>query len=65
MRNKPTMDKHDDPQELHVELFAVVDNSANGKARTDEVRDLIAKIILLGRKKGRPSNSEREFQDAA
>jgi len=51
--------------ELEVELIAVIDESTDSQRRTEEVRELVIKMILLGRKKGRPSVREQEFDDAA
>jgi hypothetical protein len=52
-------------ERLKLDMIAVVDESNTSKIRTEEVRQLIAKMILLGRKKGRPSTKDREFEDAA
>lgn len=51
--------------DLKAELIAVVDESINSKRRTEEVKELVVKMILLGRKRGRPSHSEEEFENAA
>ncbi len=51
--------------EFKTELIAVVDESVNSKKRTEEVKELVIKMILLGRKRGRPSLKEEEFENAA
>ena len=51
--------------ELKTELRAVVDESTNSRKRTEEVKELVVKTILLGRKRGRPSRKEEEFENAA
>ena len=51
--------------ELKTELIAVVDESTNSRKRTEEVKELVVKTILLGRKRGRPSSKEEEFENAA
>lgn len=51
--------------ELKIELIGVVDESANSRKRTEEVEELVVKIILLGRKRGRPSTKVEEFENAA
>jgi hypothetical protein len=50
---------------LEAELMAVVDESSHSQKRTEEVKELVIKMILLGRKKGRPALKEKEFENAA
>lgn len=47
---------------MTVELIGVPDESESAAARTERVEMLIARIILLGQKKGRP-RKEQDDED--
>ena len=64
-RAKNTLAFPRETNELKTELVAIVDETINSKKRTDEVKELIIEMILLGRKRGRPSYKEEEFDRAA
>ncbi len=64
-RAKNILAQPETTSELKIELIGVVDESTSSKKRTEEVRELIIKIVLLGRKKGRPSLKVEEFENAA
>lgn len=51
--------------DLEIEFIAVTDNSSSSQKRTEEVKELVIKMILLGRKKGRPALKEKECENAA
>ena len=48
-----------------VDLIPVIDESTNSKNRTEEVQELLIKMLLLSRKRGRPSTKEEDLEDAA
>lgn len=48
-----------------LELHFVKDESGYSRARTEEVRNLVAQIIELSHKRGRPSKTDLEVSDAA
>lgn len=48
-----------------LEIEMVEDKSANSERRTANARDIIAKMIFIAKKNGRPSLKEREFDNAA
>ena len=50
---------------LEADFIPVVDDSTNSKNRTEEVQELLIKMILLSRKRGRPSLKDEEFENAA
>jgi hypothetical protein len=41
------------------------DETASCPLRIKEIQDLVAEIIILGTKRGRPSRSEEELKDVA
>jgi hypothetical protein len=43
----------------------VKDESGNSRERTEEVRNLIAQMIDLSHKRGRPSKEDKEMPNAA
>ena len=47
--------------EIKIELVAVVDSSPEAELKADMAQDIIAKMILLGLKKGRPKTEEEEI----
>ncbi len=48
-----------------VILIPVIDESSNCQKRIKEVHDLVAQIVGLAKKKGRPSTKEEDIQNAA
>jgi len=49
-----------------LNLVPIYESNVSFHERSEEVKDLIAKLILMSRKRGRPSiDSGEEFQDAA
>ena len=50
---------------LEASLIPVIDESLNSKNRTEEVQDLLVKMILLSRKRGRPSMKDEDIENAA
>jgi hypothetical protein len=47
--------------EMKIELVAAVDSSLDAELKAEMVQDIIAKMILLGLKKGRPKTEEEEI----
>jgi hypothetical protein len=57
-----------DLEEGHVfeaDFVPVIDESTNSKNRTEEVQELLVKMILLSRKRGRPSMKDEDIENAA
>ena len=52
-------------RELKVVVNFETDNSPEGIQRSRQAKVLICEMILLGRKRGRPSTKEEEFNEAA
>lgn len=48
-----------------INLEFVKDESGNSRERTEEVRNLIAQMIELSHKRGRPRKEEEEVSNAA
>lgn len=48
-----------------IQLIPVIQTTSNDPLRTKEIADLAARIVLIGKKRGRPSKREEEMQDAA
>jgi hypothetical protein len=48
-----------------INLEFVKDDSGKSRERTDEIRNLIAQMIELSHKRGRPSKEEVEVSNAA
>ncbi len=46
--------------DIKIELIAVADSSVDAEMRADRVQDSIAKMILLGSKRGRPKKEMEE-----
>jgi hypothetical protein len=53
------------PDEMEVILIGREDNSMNGEAKYKRVQASIAKMILLGKKRGRPNKEEESNEVAA
>lgn len=53
------------PEEIEVVLVGRDDNSMTGEARHKRVQESVAKMILLGKKRGRPSKEEESNEAAA
>ncbi len=51
--------------DLAVYFFPVPESSVEFLKRKEEVQEMIAQMILLGRKKGRPSKKEDSHEEAA
>lgn len=54
-----------DDEGMIVELVGVADNSVDAESRRDRVQILIAKIILLGRTRGRPRKEATDEEQIA
>jgi hypothetical protein len=52
-------------EDLTVYFFPVPESSLEFLKRKEEVQEMIAQMILLGRKKGRPPKEEEEHEEAA
>jgi len=52
-------------EELKVVFEFVTDETINSPLRTREARDLISQMLLLVRKKGRPTQKEDSYEEAA
>jgi hypothetical protein len=48
-----------------VDVKMVEDTKLDSAKRTQDARDIIAKMILLASKNGRPSKKEEEYENAA
>ena len=53
------------PEMLRVQLIPTTNLSASDPLRLKEINELVAQIVLLGQKRGRPSRKEEVNQDAA
>lgn len=60
---KAAVDLDDDG--MIAELVGVADNSNDAEARRERVQTLIAKIILLGQKRGRPRKEVTDEEQIA
>lgn len=49
----------------NLEIKMIEDKSADSERRTSNAKDIIAKMILIANKNGRPSLKESEFENAA
>lgn len=54
-----------DKQLPTVTIAPTNDEAALCPLRINEIQDLIAEIIILGKKRGRPSSHQEEFKDVA
>ncbi len=52
-------------EDLPVNLIATPEPSEEFQKRRDEVQDMIVRILLTGKKRGRPSKKEEYNEDAA
>ena len=52
-------------QELKVTVKFETDNSPEGIQRSRQAKMIICEMILLGKKRGRPSQSEENLNEAA
>jgi hypothetical protein len=57
--------EYDVPEDLKVILCPVPESHAEFQKRKNEVQTMIAKIILLGKKRGRPSYKEETYEEVA
>ncbi len=48
-----------------IQLIPVIQTTSIDPLRTKEIADLAARIVMIGKKRGRPSKHEEEVQDAA
>lgn len=51
--------------DIEVVLIPKVESDASFEERTQEVQEILKKVLLLARKKGRPSRKEDEYEQAA
>ena len=49
----------------NVELIGIKDESPDADARAERVQSTVARMIVLGQKKGRPLKEEKTYEDAA
>lgn len=52
-------------EELKVVFEFEIDNSVDSVRRTEQVREIISQMLLLARKRGRPSMKEENYEEAA
>ena len=52
-------------EELKVVFEFEIDNSIDSTRRTEQVREIISQMLLLARKRGRPSTKEENYEEAA
>lgn len=48
-------------KEMNVELVGAIDTSPDAELKAEMAQDIIAKMILLGLKRGRPKTEEEEI----
>lgn len=66
LRNISTVqDGYSKAKDLTVVVNFEKDDSQEGKLRVEQARALIAELILLAKKRGRPTQSQEEFYEAA
>jgi hypothetical protein len=53
------------PVDIPVIFHPLPESAADFLKRKEELQELIARMILLGRKKGRPSTKEESYEEAA
>ncbi len=53
------------PEGIAVILHPVPEPAAEFQKRTKEVQEMLAKIMLLSKKRGRPSTKEDEYEKVA
>lgn len=51
--------------DIEVVLIPKAESDALFEARTQQVQEILKKVLLLARKKGRPSRKEDEYEQAA
>lgn len=51
--------------DIEVILIPKVESDAAFDERTQEVQEILKKVLLLARKKGRPSRKEEDYEQAA
>lgn len=52
-------------EELKVVFEFEVDDAMDSKQRSDQVKEIISQMLLLARKRGRPSTIEENYEKAA
>lgn len=57
--------KSEDKPLLRIIIEPTTDESALCPLRIKEIKDLVAEMIILGMKRGRPSKKEEELKDVA
>lgn len=55
----------DSSESCRIIYCPVAESSEAFQKRRDEVQSIMVRMILLGRKKGRPSTKEEEYEKAA
>ena len=53
------------PENLRVELIPISHSINLDILRNKEIQNMVAQIVLLGQKRGRPSKKEEEMKNAA
>ncbi len=53
------------PSDIKILLKEVVESSGEFQKRIDQTQVLIVQMILLARKRGRPSEKEEQYEEAA
>lgn len=64
-RNRLRDDKYVKAKDLHVIVTTVNDSSPEGQLRLQQAREIICQLIVLSKKKGRPSKQEEVLDEAA
>jgi hypothetical protein len=64
-RKSAGVGKYASSEQLRVHLIPAKDSTVADPLRLNEIADLVAQIVLLGRSRRRVSKEEKEGQDAA
>jgi hypothetical protein len=65
IRNRKYQDEYKKAQDLKVIVKFERDDSPEGELRMEQAKAIICQLILLGKKRGRPSKRELEEINAA
>ena len=52
-------------EDIEVDLTGREDDSVDAEARQHRVQNMVAKMVSLGRKRGRPSQEEESYEEVA
>lgn len=65
IRNRLRDDRYVKAKDRHVIVTTVSDPSPEGQLRVRQAREIICQLIVLSKKKGRPSKQEEVLDEAA